>query len=274
MSYPTDFLVKEPKTELNYFFNLLIDNIPFYFIRFSDGETEILHNRYLEIRNCETEFKGKVIKTTYKELDYKKFDPEINEDFRNDLLESAKFRKNNFYKGIPTRHNNAIEDTELMIQLNGGSLTNLTFSDLFLNSNYLRFRKLVLNYLLKRKSGYIIGNYRSKLIGPLSDFDLLTIPDNVFSDYHKYLELHLEILCNSPKGTLILSSASSYTNIIGYYLYSIRPDLTFIDIGTSLNDYLSLPLNTRFYHCLLDNGIKGLYRKIKYITSDNYKLLW
>lgn len=274
MIFPTAQIVKNANEELNKFLKFLQSNEPFSFIRFSDGETEILHNRYLEIRNNETVFKGKIIKTAYKDLDFKKFEPEKDHFFRNDLLQSAKYFNANFFKGIPTRHNNAIEDTKMLISLNGGSLTNLTFSDLFLNSNYLYFRNKISSLLFKKKNGYVIANYRSKLTGPLATFNLLTIPDNVISDYQASLDLHLNVLNQSPQKSIVLSSASSYTNILGFYLNKTRPDITFIDIGTSLNDYLSLPLNTRFYHCMLDKSIKGYYRRFKYMTSDNYKLLW
>ena len=88
------------------------------------------------------------------------------------------------------------------------------------------------------------------------------------------LEKHLFILKNAPANSIILSSASSYTNILGYKLHNIRPDLFFIDIGTALNDYLSLPHKTRVYHCLLDKSLKGRISAFQYKRSKGYQIKW
>lgn len=118
---------------LDNFIKLLKENRPFSFVRFSDGEIEILRNRYLEIGRGKTVFRGREFKNTF---DAKKFDPRIHQNIRKDLLSSALFREKNFYKGIPT----ALKDREFLLRLNGGFDTNMTFSDLFLNSNYRKYR--------------------------------------------------------------------------------------------------------------------------------------
>ena len=61
----------------------------FCFIRFSDGETEIIRNRYLKISGGKTHFKGKIFDNNFSDIDSKEFDPNSNNDLREDLLISA-----------------------------------------------------------------------------------------------------------------------------------------------------------------------------------------
>ena len=58
----------------------------------------------------------------------------------------------------------------------------------------------------------------------------------------------LNNLFDIPSGSLILSSASSLSNIIGFELFNQRNDITFLDIGTSINDLIGLQEITRTYH--------------------------
>ena len=71
-------------------------------------------------------------------------------------------------------------------------------------------------------------------------------------------------LINIPQDSIVICSASSLTNILGYKLYLLRPDLTFLDVGTSLNDLFSLKNDIRIYHRLL-NDFKDYPAPLKYI---------
>jgi hypothetical protein len=270
---------QNPINDLSYLFELLKSKQPFTFIRFSDGETEILNNNYLEIsENC-TKYRGQIFENSYPTHDYKFFDPNIDFLFREELLTSAKYTSKFYFKGISGSHNiesgdNLNHDKQLLINYNNGSLCNLTFSDLLINSNYLTFRKEIDSILGTFSSGYVVANFQSKLIGPLKEFKLLSIPNLVFQKYNILLDQHLNILNNAPSCSIVLSSASSYSNILGHHLHKYRPDLFFLDIGTALNDYLSLPHKSRVYHCLLDKSIKGRIGAFKYKRSVGYQIKW
>ena len=58
---------------------------PFCFVRFSDGETEIIRNRYLKINKGVTIFQGKVSKNNYSDFDSKEFIPNLHNQIREDL---------------------------------------------------------------------------------------------------------------------------------------------------------------------------------------------
>lgn len=233
---------------LNNVKNKLKNKEPFTFIRFSDGETEILKNRYLEIVPGKTVFRGKEIKNNFPQFDSKKFDPSIHQNIREDLLNSAKFKADNYFKGIPTSHNKAIDDRDMMVDLNGGLDNSITFADLFLNSNYQKYLNEIVPLFESFENIIVIANYRAKPIDILNKAKHISIPDNFFENYDDVLEDVMNNLTDIQAGTLILSSASSLSNIIGYKLFLIRKDITFLDIGTSINSLLSMDDKIRSYH--------------------------
>ena len=264
-----------PKYHLILFNKYIKLGIPFTFIRFSDGEIEILKNRYLEISNGKTIFKGKNLNNNFPKYDEKIFNPEIHKKLRSDLIESAIYKSNSYYKGIPTTHNNALEDKNYLINLNGDSTYNLTYSDLLINSNYFFFRKKLLPTILKQKNLVVIANYRSILNPKLEHIKLFGIPDNFFNNYENISNNLLNDLLKLPTNSIILSSASSLSNILGHKINLVRNDLTFIDIGTSINDLLGLNTRSRLYHqVLFSRTLKEKILALIYRFSKEYTLKW
>ncbi len=264
------------KADLNRFEYLLRARIPFTFVRFSDGEIELLRNRKLSIDGGITEFRGKRFSNQFPDFDKKYFDPYFDQDIRRDLIASAVFRGNTYFKGIPTRHNNAILDREFLLRLNGGFTSQMTFSDLFLNSNFIRARSSFFPFLSECfESIVVIGNWRCELHGYLAKGRLIKIPDNFFSTYQKTLQTVMQELLDAPQFTLILSSASSLSNIIGHKLYIERPDLTFLDIGTALHDFMGLQLGTRAYHKLINvHTLRERFEAWRYRWHKEYQIKW
>jgi len=256
-----------PKQHLNNFIDKLKSKEPFSFVRFSDGEIEVLRNRYLEINNGKTFFRGREFTNTFPVFDTKKFDPDLHQNIRKDLLSSALFRGNFFYKGVPTLHNDALKDREFLLRLNGGFDARMTFSDLFLNSNYKDYRKNLVPLFSEYDEIYVIANYRAKPIDLLSKAVHIKIPDNFFEKYSKTIKYIMMQLDNIDDGSLVLSSASSLSNIIAHRLYG--KDITFMDIGTSINDLLSLDNSTREYH-----GAKSKIKDYFYKRSKRHNIRW
>jgi len=263
-------LIPDAITYLDNFISLLKSQTPFSFVRFSDGEIEILRNRYLEIGGGKTVFRGREFKNSFPDFDSKRFDPRIHQNIRKDLLSSVLFREKNFYKGIPTAHNDAIKDREFLLRLNGGFDSNMTFSDLFLNSNYRKYRDEVVPLFEPFEKIYVIANYRAKPIGILEKATHIHIPDNFFATYDSVVNSVFAQIKNVPNGSLILSSASSLSNILGYKMYLETSNITFLDIGTSINDLLSLNHNTRAYH----SEEKSFFQKMFYRTRKGHEIKW
>lgn len=262
--------------DLDRFERLVRERTPFTFVRFSDGEIEILRNRKLVIAGGVTEFRGKRFSNQFPAFDQKRFDPRCGQGVRRDLLASAIFCDGAYFKGIPTRHNNALGDREFMLRLNGSFTPQMTFSDLFLNSNFLRARSNFFPFLASSFADLlVVGNWRCKLKSYLEQGRLVQIPDDFFSSYLQTLDSVLAALQDAPQSALILSSASSLSNVLGHRLRLSRPDLTFLDIGTVLNDLMGLPLGTRAYHKLIAPRTVGeRFAAWYYRRHREYQLQW
>ena len=249
----SSFIKPDRKNHFNYFITLLNSKKPFTFIRFSDGEVEVLKNRKLTILNKKTFFRGKAYSNDYPVMDTKKFDPLIDQKFRMDLLESCIFKSEFYFKGIRTFSINDCEsiiDREFLLRLNGGFDNYITFSNLLINENYLLFRSKMFPLILKKfKNVVVVSNWRSKI--NFECYEHIKVCDNFIKNYENEFKNIFNLLFNIPDYSVVLCSASSLTNILGHKLFLLRPDLTFLDVGTSINDLLSLENNTRVYHKLL-----------------------
>ena len=272
----TDHVMPDGKADLDRLHMLVTARRAFTFVRFSDGELEVIRNRSMSISSGVTEFRGRFFRNSFPEYDQKRFVPNRCQDLRSDLIRSAIFRDDFYFKGIPSRHNNMVVDREFMLRLNGGFSAEMTFSDLFMNSNYVRSRNDFFPSIVEEFGNVIVvGNWRCELTGYLGRGRLVKIPDDFFSKYKQTLdEVYAELL-DVPDCALILSSASSLSNVLGHHLRVNRPDLTFIDVGTVLNDLLGLSLGTRAYHRLSNPRTpRERFAAWRYRQSREYQLQW
>ena len=254
---------------------LLENKDPFTYVRFSDGEMEIIRNERLFIGKGHISWSKGEVSYSYPDFDFKDFSPTRDVKLRADLISSASYKSKFFFKGIPTAHNNALEDRNLMIELNGGSDENLTFADLLINENFMKFRKQLVSIFSLYDSVYYFGNYRANPELVNRSWKLIPLQDNFFADYQKVLNESLAVLGGLPRNSLVLSSASSLTNILGHQLHESRPDLTFLDIGTSMHDLVGMESGIRGYHILLSrNTPRNLVRKIRFVMDQSFKLKW
>ena len=250
------------KKNIENFYKRILNKEPFCFVRFSDGEVEIIRNRYLKISSGMTYFRGKKFKNNFSQIDSKEFNPNINCDIREELILSSISRMPNYLKGMP--HKRFIKDRDLLVTLNGGLDENITFADLLINSNYKFFREKILPLISKYEHVYLIANFRAKPIHILKKSKHIKIPDNFFENYKEIRDEVIQKLLYIPTGSLILSSASSLSNIVGHRIFQIRKDITFLDVGTSINDLLSLDKITRSYHVTyFSKGLKPFLRKLR-----------
>jgi hypothetical protein len=162
-----------------------------------------------------------------------------------------------------------------MIDLNGGDVQGLTFSDLFINENYRAFIKELLPLFLQNQNVTFVGNFRSNIPKLSEKWSHLAISDNVFPVYEDLFPKLLKTLTELDVNALVLSSASSISNTLGHQLHRARPDITFVDVGTSLNPFIGLGQATRAYQTqLLPWSPKNVSRKLKYQLLGNHRMKW
>lgn len=263
------------RVHFDFVHRLLDDRCPFVFTRFSDGEMEIVRNQRLIIGESTTEWRKGTLRHSYPLYDRKTFEPARHARVRQDLIASAELCQSGYFKGIPTSHNNAVDDRDLMVGLNGGSVVNLTFADLFLNENYTRFVKAIVPTFSSFKSVMVVGNFRMVpgLMNP--EWTLAPIPDDFFMSYLDVKASIMKKLREAPEGGLILSSASSLSNVLGSEVSSHRPDLTFLDVGTTLHGLMGMDSRIRQYHVDLEPWrFRNIHKKLRNRLAHGYRLQW
>ena len=265
---------ERPSSDFNFFCSLIDQAIPFTFIRFSDGETEILRNSRVEISEKKVVWSRGESNFSYPDYDFKVFNPDEDSEIRMLLIASAKFSAPYYFKGIPTAHNRSPADRSLMVSLNG-SEGNLTFADLLINSNYSKFLGKLLPRLTAREKVMLVGNHRMEVSRLSSKWLFHPISDNAFNNFIEVATSTIEACQGLPTGFTVLCSASSLTNVIGHSLYETRPDLTFIDIGTALHPLAGMPPSRRSYLTQLEPWTVGSFlTKMKYLLSPGRQLKW
>lgn len=264
-----------PRSDFNLLLTLLEARSPFSFIRFSDGEMEVIRNQAFSISGGTVVWRKGTVFGGYPDHDEKTFEPDRDAKLRLALVDSAKYRGQGFFKGVPVASQGAKEDQQLMIEYNGGSSDNLTFADLLINSNYLRFLREMLPILVERDGLVFIGNHRANTRQISHEWEHRPIGDNIFPEFDTVVPAVLELLKERPTGSTVLCSASSVSNVMGHRLHQIRPDMTFIDVGTSLNPLLGLGSCTRQYQTqLLPWKYGNFSNKLKYLLFGNHTVRW
>lgn len=255
--------------------SLLDGNSPFTFIRFSDGEMEVIRNHAFSISSGVVVWRKGIVFGGYPDHDAKTFEPDRDSKLRLALISSAQYRGHNFFKGVPVASQGAKLDQQLMINYNGGVTDFLTFADLLINSNYLRFLKVMLPRLAGRKELVFVGNHRANTRRIGSHVQHVPLGDNIFPEFESVVPSILDSLVTRPRNSTVLSSASSISNVLGHRLHEIRPDITFIDVGTSLNPMLGLGDCTRQYQTqLLPWKYGNISKKLKYHLFGNHTVKW
>ena len=276
MSKSKEFATSQTsKADFRLFLRLLKGHEPFTFIRFSDGEMEVIRNEKLFIGDGIVSWRKGTIQHPYPNFDRKDFEPNRDIQVRKDLIESAEYQAPKFYKGVPSKHNDAVSDRDLMAGYNGNSVFNLTFSDLLINANFYRFRSQMMPIFKTFANVYYVGNFRADPKRYDSSWTHLKIPDDFFGNYPIILETMMQELAQVPSGSLILLSASSLSNILGCKLNQIRQDVTLLDIGTSMHDLVGMEGGIREYHdLLLPNDFKGIIKKMRLMSRKNFRPKW
>ena len=102
------------------------------------------------------------------------------------------------------------------------------------------------------------------------------MPDNFFDDWINIKSKLVKFIEDLPPDSIVISSASSMSNIIGYEI-SKRPDLrlSFLDVGTAINEHIGVVGAVRTYQLqLLSGPFESRLRFLKYILKGRYFLRW
>lgn len=220
--------------------NLLKEKEPFAFNRFSDGELFILQNKELILGENLVKVGDTITAGIYKKEDHKHFDPEQHQFFQEKLVDSFRFSKKNYFKGLSCRC--CVGDVDFKWQLDflQGNTENLTWANLLVNGNY----EAVINEIYPLFNEYktvIVCNDKADITPmPFITKDFRVGYNAMINDYDLIDKIKNWISSNGIEGYLFLFSASSFSKIAIHQLYEFSDKNTYIDIGTTLNPFMDM----------------------------------
>lgn len=224
------------------FYKMLQADIPFAFARFSDGCEAILKNYKLEITDSKVIFGDITYNKGFSKEDHKSFNPEKHKWFREKLWQAFIFNKDNYYRGIccPCCVGKERNDWFKNILV---SEKNLTWANLFVNFNYDFFIDSIIP-IFSKKEIILICNENANIQGlPFKIIKDFRIGNNRMIEDYIIIDKIKEFTGQSSAERVYLFSASSLSNILIHELYEYNNKNTYLNIGTTLNNYLGLSID-------------------------------
>lgn len=225
------------------FLNKLKNKEHFSYSKYSDGELFILQGKELILGPNPQQH------SYQNSEDFKHFDPNQHNFFKDMLFEAFKFNHPNYYIGICAPPGYDDNTFFWMKKESEKDEEHLTWANLFVNSNYKRFREEFVPELKNNKI-IITCNEKSNLdLLPFSVVKDFRVGQNCIINNINLVDTIIDYVKeNKIKNHVFLFAASSLGNIMINKLTNFEPENTYIDVGSTLNPLLGLSID-RGYLC-------------------------
>lgn len=215
------------------FYNLLQLNTNFAFSRFSDGELWMMQGKAFSL--------GPEGYANYTEEDYKEFNPIEHKEITTLLLNAYQHRQENYFCGLSCRCCVGNQDFQWMLDISNKSPSELTWANLLMNANYIRFIQKIFP-IFNQKNICLMARYNAqhrKLPFYIKEF--WGVKNNaIINSKWQIEEVKKYIQENNVENYIFLFAAGPLSNIAIHELYSEYPNNTYIDVGSTLNPFLDL----------------------------------
>jgi hypothetical protein len=226
--------------------SLLKRREPFAFNRFSDGELFILQNKELILGENLVKIGDKVTKGTYKQEDFKHFDPAEHSFYRDRLVDSFRYAVKNYFNGISCRCCAGEADFRWQLEFHGRHDENFTWANLLLNGNYGRFIREMYPLFNDYRTVIVCNEKADVTALPFLCKDFRVGYNAMVNDYGLIETMRNWIDENGIRGHLFLFSASSFSKMAIHQLYEHCAGNTYIDIGTTLHPFMNLRIDRSY----------------------------
>lgn len=222
--------------ELDFFLNKIKNNNHFSLSRWGDGELMILEGKHIDLRNVKNgEFR---------------YDPNLNEysEVRNKLIDSYKYKDENYYVGIACKCCVGEDKFQYMKKLSGQDEENLTWANIFVNSNYNGFIRNYVEIFKKKDIIMIVNNQAntSKLSFNVENIYYVGT-DAWYKNYDLIQKIMMDIGEYNIVDKIFLIAAGPLSNIMTAELWKYNKNNTYIDIGSVFDVQMGMK-PTRGYH--------------------------
>ncbi len=226
----------------------------FSFQRFADGESWMLQGKKFQLGPRKKHHRY------VNPEDWKSFNPKRDRIQVEHLYSALRFSRENYYLGLlvgNSPENHAL--SEWMLSQSGQNLSQITYANLFVNSNY---QKYVSDFLPEFKKWQIVIVCNQKSVLDSTIFPHVAKRFNVGSncivnDYSLVKKLKEYVQGENIKDHLFLFACSTLGNFCIRDLAEIAPENTYLDCGSTLNPFLGLSSDRAYlsaYHNLKYRG--------------------
>lgn len=218
-----EFRVKTFKGDFYYFLNKIKNNENFSLSRWGDGELKILEGEYINLTNIKNgEFMYDPNNDKYKLI-------------RKKIIESYLAKDDQYYIGIACRCCVGEDKHFYMKEKSKQNENNLTWANIFVNSNYKLFMTDFLNEMKNRDIVMVVNNKAdiSRLPFKIEKTYYVGV-DAWLNDYNILYKIKQDY--KDKKDKIFLFAAGPLSNILTYELwFNMNKNNTYIDIGSTLD---------------------------------------
>lgn len=157
-----------------------------------------------------------------------------------DLINSLKNIHPDWFIGIPCDCCNRQAKRTYLYNLQevGVDIKNITYANLFINSNYLKFKNIIAN--IKEEVVLLANKAGKNSIYPFNVKKFISIEDDCVNFWESQKESYFNELSkfvSQTKNTLFLISAGPMSEPIIDFLWNLNKTNRYIDVGSSLDEY-------------------------------------
>jgi hypothetical protein len=212
-------------TDFDFFWELINKEENFSYSRYADGEIRLM--------------KGIDINLSSQAFIEDKWSTSIGMTKTGEqLLETINHTESNYYYAISAPTDN-IDDYTYLINNISQTKENITFANLWINANYPKSKEK--HKELKREVILICNQNGRKENFPFNVVDLIQFPDDCVNFWETNGDVFLNNLINQFKDSnnkLFFISCGPISEIIIHQLYINNPNNTYIDVGSSIDEYV------------------------------------
>lgn len=211
--------------ELLFFTSKLIENEPFSLVRYGDGEMIVLENKAIDLS-----------KKHHGEHKFVPTNPEYTK-LKKELGESIKYKSKNLYIGLPCPCCVNKNNINKMINIANQDTYNLTWANIFVNSNFNNFNSKFIP-ALKNKKIVLVCHKNANIKNLTKEFDIIKdfrVGGNAWlNDYDKINDI-VNFSKTVEPNTVFLFMAGTFTKLTIYKIHKQRQDLFLLDLGSTLD---------------------------------------
>jgi len=184
--------------------------------------------------------------------DCKSFDPCRDDFIIRGITDALKSNNERYLLGLPCT---CCADHNEVMEIREKSSATLTWANLFVNGNYTQFIENVFP-LIQSLPVMVAVNHASSHEAFSSCLKHLRfdIPDNVLQGANETVNRFLDQCSHLNAGTIVLVGASAVAKIMIHKAFILYPQLSFIDIGTTLNPLLGLGMGRDYLRSYWSNS--------------------